>query len=237
MGWAWKAEEVYWVPSGVSRPPVEANEEKEGVWAGWSSWAPRLCSIHPQFCFSLSALFSAPSQRALKEGVCHDPCWFLVEFWSSSGGALLFLRLLLLLCHPPTHLFQHLNVFFTFRLKHLSHFALFSVLFPSCFFFSCPAPGFGFSLHLSRLCPLPYIHASGLAIIAHTYWLCPHPGGLPSSLPLCPPSPCPSKELKETRRGQAVPKVQCSWSWGCRQGEEWMSQKPQRPWQHAWLLA
>lgn len=36
-----------------------------------------------------------------------------------------------------------------------------------------------------------------------------------SVLWLCPPSPCPSMELKETRRGQAVPEVQCCLSLGC----------------------
>lgn len=39
-------------------------------------------------------------------------------------------------------------------------------------------------------------------------------------LSLCPPSPCPSTELKETRRGQAVPKVGCCLSFGRRLGED-----------------
>ena len=38
--------------------------------------------------------------------------------------------------------------------------------------------------------------------------------------PTVPTRPLPFRELKETRRGQAVPKVSCRRSWGCRLGED-----------------
>lgn len=60
---------------------------------------------------------------------------------------------------------------------------------------------------LSPLFFLPHIYPHALLdpeITAQTCWR--GPGVCP---PLaCPPSPCPSMELKETRRGQAVPRVQ-----------------------------
>lgn len=46
-------------------------------------------------------------------------------------------------------------------------------------------------------------------------WLCTPPPPLPLL-----PSSCPSMELKETRRGQAVPKVWCLLSLGCKVGED-----------------